>query len=155
MLKNNKGITLTSLAIMIIILLILASIATYSGVSTISYVKYTRAKAQIEAMQAQVDSWYQELNNGNTEIADYGTTIVVSNYSSAFAAAGSTTSNISGYKLFTGDYIESLGIDGINYDFLINIEIRRIILANGITYQDETYYTPEDFGYSVVNSNSY
>ena len=58
--KNEKGITLTSLVIMIIVLIILASIATYSGVGTIRYTNYNKAKAEMQIMQANVNTWYNE-----------------------------------------------------------------------------------------------
>ena len=58
--KNEKGITLASLVITIIVLMILASIVTYSGVGTIRYTNYNKAKAEIEMMQANVNTWYDE-----------------------------------------------------------------------------------------------
>ena len=58
--KNEKGITLASLVITIIVLMILASIVTYSGVGTIRYTNYNKAKAEIEMMQANVNTWYAE-----------------------------------------------------------------------------------------------
>ena len=148
--KNNKGITLMSLVITIIILLILASIITYSGISIVRYAKFVNAKSQMEIMVSQLDIWYQEFNNGNTEVVNYGETINASDYNDAFTAAG--IENTTSYKLFSGNYIESLGIDGIDYDFLIDIANRKIILAEGVIYENKTYYTPEDFGISMVNT---
>ena len=148
--KNNKGITLMSLVITIIILLILASITTYSGISIVRYAKFVNAKSQMEIMVSQLDIWYQEFNNGNTEVVNYGETINASDYNDAFTAAG--IENTTSYKLFSGNYIESLGIDGIDYDFLIDIANRKIILAEGVIYENKTYYTPEDFEISMVNT---
>lgn len=149
--KKEQGITLTSLVIMIIILLILASITTYSGASTVRYTKFLRAQTGMQIMQTQVNSWYEQVNNGNIEVENYGEDFTETTYSTAFAKAGVT--DTSNYKLFTEDYIASLGIDGVQDDFLISITDRTVILAEGITYQDVTYYTAEDFGISNVESN--
>ena len=148
---NEKGITLIALIIMIIVLIILASITMYSGTATVKYIKYTRIKAEMETMQSQVNAWYNELNNGNTEVEDYGEDVSYSRYSSAFTAAGVSSSD--GYKLFEAEYIENtLGIEGIEYDYLINISERKVILAEGLEYQDTTYYTIEDFDISNIDS---
>ena len=40
--KDRKGITLTSLVIVIIIMLILAGVGTYTGINTVRYVKRTQ-----------------------------------------------------------------------------------------------------------------
>ena len=61
--KNEKGITLASLTLTIIILIILSAVAINSGVGTIRYTKFNKAKSEIEIMQTNVNSWYQEYMN--------------------------------------------------------------------------------------------
>ena len=152
MVKNNKGVTLTSLVIAIIVLLILTSIAVYSGVSTSRYTKLMKAKSEMETMQAQINSWYQSYKNGNEDVLSYGTKENFGLYNDAFQAAG--IGDTSNYRLFSSNYInDDLGIDGINYDFLISIKDRKIILTQGITYENVTYYTLEDFGIVNVETN--
>lgn len=154
--KNNKGITLASLAIMIIILLILSSVAIYTGSTTIRYAKYNKAKSEMELMQTNVNSWYQEYKNGNTEVLNYGVPTSDSTCDQTALSktvAGANITDISIYKFFSENYIKNdLGIDGISFDFLINIENRKVILFNGIEYNKEMYYTIEDFGISNVES---
>ena len=73
MLKKNKGITLISLIILIIIMIILGTVSIYSGTNTIRYSKYMRAKSEMQTLQAQVNSWYEDYNSGKSEVLEYGT----------------------------------------------------------------------------------
>ena len=59
-LKNNSGITLTTLVITIIVLLILATVAVYSGVNVIENTSYTKFVAELKVMHSYVNKWYEE-----------------------------------------------------------------------------------------------
>lgn len=154
--KNNKGITLVALTIMIIVLLILSSVAIYNGSGTIKYIKFNKIKSQVEIMQTEVNSWYQQYNSGNTSVLDYG--IDISACDQEKLQKTLTDVNISStdkdnYRYFSADYlVNTLSIDGIDEAFLVDIKNRNIILFEGITYDGETYYTPEDFGISNVEN---
>ena len=52
--KNEKGITLIALAVMVIIMIIIATITFYSGVSTIQDSKQKRLKLELETVQHAV-----------------------------------------------------------------------------------------------------
>ena len=52
--KNEKGITLIALAVMVIIMVIIATITFYSGVSTIQDSKQRRLKLELETVQHAV-----------------------------------------------------------------------------------------------------
>lgn len=144
MLKQNKGVTLIALTITIILLLIIASIATSSGTSVLKYANVSNAKAQLEIMQVQVNSWYEKYKSGDDDVLEYGDSNI-SNYYDIFSNVGVT--DTSDYRLFTSKYInEDLDIDGIEYDMLINIKNRKIILTNGVKDDEKTYYTLEDYG---------
>ena len=152
MLKDNKGITLISLVITIIVLIILASVATVYGTSTIKYIKFNNAKSQIQTMQSNVNFWYEEAKNNSL---NYGLDISAANLNETKVAntlVGGTGSNIAdGFKYFSSDYIKNnLNIDGITYDFLINISKRTVCIYGGVEYQDEMYYSAEDFGINAV-----
>ena len=162
--KNEKGITLTSLVIMIIVLIILASIATYSGVSTIRYTKYNKAKAEMEIMQANVNEWYDEYNKIGTdeEKNDYIEEFGASTSDCDQTKLDNTIQDIQekGYTATAGDFRflsvqflkNMLGTD-FSYDFLVNIPNRQVILFNGILYDGKKYYTAEDFGLMNVSYN--
>lgn len=175
--KNEKGITLVSLAITVIILIILASISVYSGTSTVRYAKYNKAKSEMEIMQANVNSWHQEYQNievkdeeitegktkedikqekQNTFIEKYG---VITTDSSCDQTALTKTVNATGitsseYRFLSEDFIKNnLGLDA-SFDYLINIPSRTVILFNGLAYNGKTYYTAEDFGISNVKDDT-
>lgn len=160
--KNNKGITLMSLVIMIIVLLILGSIAASTGASTIRYTKYTNAKYQMEVMHKEVTSLYEKYKDIPSSkkqgfIDSYGADTSTCNATvleKTFLGADiSGEEEQSRYRFFSADYVtDTLGIDGISYDFLVDIANRRVILYNGITYNGYTYYTLEDFDIYNVES---
>ena len=166
--KNEKGITLASLVITIIVLLIISSIAVYSGVGTIRYAKYNKAKSEMELMQANVNSWYEEYNNvevkdeeiieGKTKeeikaikqqviIEKYGVSI---NDSSCDQTTLNKTAQATGitksdYRFLSEAYLkDKLGMDS-SFEFLVNIPETTVILFNGLTYNGKTYYTTDDF----------
>lgn len=150
MFKENKGVTLIALGVTIIVLIILAGIASYSSITNIKDSKVANVKSQLRVMQTMVNSWYQEFENGNTNVLEYGSSDI-SKYSEIFNTAGIT--DTSGYRLFTSKYIkDDLDIDGISYDMLINIKNRNIILTKGVKGDDKIYYDLEDFGISNVNN---
>lgn len=160
MIKNNQGITLLSLTIMIIILIILASVSIYSGAGTIKYVKFTNAKHQMEVMQTEVNSLYEKYKAGDDTFLEYGvetsdTSCEQEILSLTFSKAGVTAiEDMNKYRFYSESYIKDiLNLQGIDYDFLVNVQERKIILFGGILYEDVEYYTAEDFGIlNVVES---
>lgn len=179
--KNEKGITLASLVITIIVLMILASIVTYSGVGTIRYTNYNKAKAEIEMMQANVNTWYdeykkievteEEIQEGETAedvleskqqlfIAQYG--VPTSHNSCDQTKLNNTIQGVqeNGYTVDTENLMflsaqslkNKLGID-FAYDYLVSIPKRQVILFNGISYNGKKYYIAEDFG--IMNVEGY
>ena len=151
MLKQNKGVTLVALIITVTILLILASISIVSGTAAVSYIKFTNAKSQISTIQTNVNSWYQEAQN-NTEILNYGQEVNETNCDSQkLQDTENHVGNLNQYRYFSADYLKNdLDIDGISYDFLIDIENRSVILFGGITYEDINYFTAQEFGIENV-----
>lgn len=180
--KNEKGITLATLVISIIVLLILASISVYSGISTIRYTNYKRAKSEIETLQANVNSWYdeyikievtdEEIQEGQTKeqvLADkqqqflnqYG--VLTSDPTCDQTKLNTTIQDVQeeGYTIIANNFIfmsskkinDSLGLD-FTFDYLVNIPNRKVIVFNGVMYNGKKYYTAEDFGVMNVEGNS-
>lgn len=152
MLKNNTGITMITLVITVIVLLILASITTYSGVSTINESKFYKAVSEMKVMQAAVNEWYENYKNGDNSVWDKGIDLNLSGkeeqaikaYNSAKQnnLNGTDIGDITGYKFYSKNVIvEDLDVDGINYDFIINIETRNVILVDGIERNGVIYYS--------------
>ena len=156
MMKNEKGITLTSLVIMIIVLIIIASIATYSGIGTIRYVKFNKARAEMQSLSAQVNKWKDEYKNGNASVLNYGESLndisqeAKDAVSITFSSAEITDETIKdGYRFFSENYLkDTLGLDS-SYDYIININNRDVLLVGGLMYNNKRYYTLEDFG--IIN----
>ena len=125
--KNSKGITLVALTITVIILLILASVTTYSGISTIQSSKLNKYKQELEIMQSEVnllnEKYSTEIEAGQEiEIGEELTNSEQEN--TAFTGADETDKT--GYRVFTKQTLEELGIDGIDrgeVTFLIQTNI--------------------------------
>jgi len=176
--KKEKGITLVGLVMSIIILIIISSIAVYSGTGTVRYAKFNKAKSEMEIMQTNVNSWYQEyqkievsdseeIPEGKTKedvkierqvafINNYG--VATSDSSCDPTALDKTVSatgiTASDYRFLSGDYVKNnFGLDE-SFDFLVSIPERTVILFNGLKYNGEMYYTVEDFGVYNVSYNS-
>ena len=78
MLKQNKGITMISLAVTVVVLMILASITTYSGVSTARESRYYNAVHQMKIMQSEVNNWYEDQKDGDETKWNNGVSITES-----------------------------------------------------------------------------
>ena len=144
---NNKGITLISLVITIIVLFIIASVASISGISTVRYIKYTNAKSQFEVMQSKVNEWYK-ISKTDSSVENYGSDLSQANSQDVANTLvyGTGSNNAKGYKYFSADYIQNeLDIQGISYDFLINIDKYTVLLLGGIKYKNKIRYSAEDF----------
>ncbi len=153
MLKDNKGITMVALVITVILLIILASITASSGLNTAEESKYYNAIAQIKTMQTKVNELYEEYSTGNettqNEILELGKAIADSGKSAeaqeAYNSVQQTDANVAGniedYRYYDVNYISNtFNMSGINYDFLINIKLRTVILVDGIERNGTIYY---------------
>ena len=153
--KNNKGITLMALVITIILLIILASIGTYSGIQVVKSAQFTAFSTELKIMQTQVNKLYEEKKNGNSDVNALGKTIssssttVQSNATKAFNASG--IRDTSDYKYFDTDTIKSLNIEGVEGEFLVNIDKRSVVSYDGFEYEGKTYYTLEQLPDGLYN----
>ncbi len=142
--KNKNGITLIALTITVIILLILASVTTYSGISTIKSSKLNKYKQELEIMQSQVNLLYEkyhtEIEEGQEINIGQGLTNSEQE-NNAFSGAGETDKT--GYKIFTTETIEELGIDGIEREYLVNVAKRKVISLEPFEQDGVAYYTLE------------
>lgn len=152
--RENKGVTLISLAIMVFVLIILASVSIYSGQEAIHYVRFENAKSQMETINSKINTLYTKYKNGDNTILDYGLSLDNCNQellTKTFEAGNVDLTKKSKYKYFSKDWIKSeLDISGIDYDYLVNIADRDILLLGGINYKETEYYTLNDFGIKNV-----
>lgn len=128
--NNNKGITVVALTITIVVLLIVAGITSYSGLHTVKSARFYNAESQMKIINAKVSELYDEYKDGNTAVLNYG-----------------EVSGKEGYRIYTKGFIkQKFNIEGIDYDFLVNVKDRKVELQ----YQGKLYFTLEDFGINNV-----
>ena len=140
MVKENKGITLITLAIAVIVLLILASITTYYGIDTIKSSKLTKYKTELEMVQAQVDVLYEKYKD-TIDGVDIGKTITASDEEDAKKALKTIGVNsLEGYKIFDKEVLQKLGVEGIDNKFLVNIKEREVLTLKPHKYEGKEYY---------------
>ena len=158
MINNNKGITLIALVVTIIIIMILASVGTYYGIENVENAKFQQAGVQIERMQLKVNELYEEYKSKGT-ITVNSEEISIENLGSGITDTtkrdkvlktakdrGTYVGDTTDYRYYDTSYIQnSLKMDGISYDFIINIKARLAIIYEGYEYDDKTYYTLNDF----------
>lgn len=153
MLKNNKGITMVALVITVILLIILASIGISSGLDTAKESRFYNAVAEMKTMQTKVNEIYEEYSNSDettkNEILRLGQAIADSGKSAdaqkAYNSVQQTDSDVAGsledYRYYDVSYIsDTLGVDGIEHDFIVNIKLRTVILVDGIEKNGSLYY---------------
>lgn len=157
-LTDEKGVTLIALVTTIVILLILVSIGTNSGMSAIEMAKFNKFKSEIKIIQSKVNELYnaeqyidigENLNLENEKILNKKevTDII---YENKTEEEKEKIKN--GFKYFSIKYIEDeLGIQGIENDYLINIEKRFIISCKPIKYNEINYYMIEQTNESLYN----
>ena len=152
MLKQNKGITMISLVVTVIVLMILASITTYSGISTAKESRYYNAVHQMKVMQSEVNSWYENQKDGDKTEWNKGLLLSSSGKETQCITAynsakdnnlnGSDIGKIADFKYFSKEIIKNdLDIEGIDYDFMINLTTRCVILVDGIEKDEKIYYS--------------
>ncbi len=160
--RNNKGITLITLVIMIIIILILVSVGTTTGLDVIRQSKYNRAVAEMKVMQIKVNEMYEEYKSGDLILDNIGTDIPSSlqtkSETALIAIYGSLSNiNTSDFKYYSADYIKNtLDVDGVENDYLVNIKTREVVLIDGTKNDGEMYYSlsqidDEQFNVEYIN----
>ena len=148
--KDNKGVTLVSLVVTIAVLIILASIATYSGVNVIKQSKLNKFTTEMKIMQTEVNSLYDRYSSGEVSVLEIGIELD-SEANNVFTESGSGITDSSGYRYYDIETIESLGIEGVEEEFYVNVEKRSVISRLGFEYEGEKYYTLEQLPNGLYN----
>lgn len=168
MLRNNKGITLSALVITIIVLMIIASVASISGISATHYMKFQNAKSQIQVVQSKIDSLYSEYNNikdktekekwkndkfaGVIKYSDFATKLDNSLVMETLNGLTIDPTTQDDYMYLSKDFIKNnLQIDGISYNFIVNLDEREVRIYGGVEYQNGMYYSAKDFSINIVD----
>lgn len=155
--QSSKGITLIALIITVIILLILASVATYSGISVIRHSKLVAFTTELKIMQTQVNELYEKWRNeekvNGKNVLELGQEILDSNTQAKTALSGAELTDQTGYRYYNQETIKELNIEGVESEFLINIESRSVVSYEGMKYDGKIYYTLEQLPDGLYNVN--
>ena len=144
-----KGITLISLIVTIVVLLILASIATYSGVGIIRQSKLNRFTTEMKVMQTEVNDLYDRYSNGE-DVLNLGKELD-SQADKVFTSEASGITDKTGYRYYDQETIQSLGIDGVEEEFFVNVQKRSVVSYLGFEYEGTTYYTLDQLPNGLYN----
>ena len=154
--NERKGITLISLVVTVAVLLILASIATYSGVEVIRSSKFDKFTTELKLMQTKVNELYDKYTSGeDTSVINLGLDIsqVSTQANKVFTSSASGITDKSGYRYFNKSTINSLGIEGVDGEFFVNVQNRSVISYEGMKYEGKTFYTLAQLPDGLYNVN--
>ncbi len=152
--NDDKGITLVALITTVILMLILVSVTTYTGIDTYKNAQVNKFVTQMQLLQAKIgELTNDELNNMNFE----DPTSSQLNIINSALSNGEITENTNEYKVLARDKIlDSLDVEDVNYDIIVNLKTREIISTSGIEYEGRRYYTQYKLpgGQTIINNDN-
>lgn len=167
--NENSGITLISLVVTIIVIIILSTIGINTGVTTLKSSQLTRFTSQMKLMQLEVNELYEKYISDGTVITKEGTKFIgkdilnigkdlsianqeqIDKIFKTSAEGGSNILDKSGYRYFDIETIKSLKIEGIDQEFLVNVQKRIFISFLGFKDNNEIYYTLDQLPDGLYN----
>lgn len=161
-LKNQKGITLTTLAIMVIVILIISGVGIASGAGTIKYSKYLEFQSELKMVQSKVNEISEQYIKENIKIgeeltADAEKILDVSEVNEelnkkANSDAGKLQEIKNGFRFCSKEYLSKVfGLDGLNRDYLINLDPCIVISNEFFDYEGVNYYMLEQMEGTLYN----
>ena len=161
--KNEKGITLMALIIMVAVLLIIASVSIYTGTESLDNVSLNGFYMKLEIVQERVDDisttneCYFDGNN-NIYIKDAGQDLTIdqtNKLQNILEQNEFSYVNTENFRYFTIQDVKNiLDLEEINYNLFINFEKRIVVAEDGITIGDITYYMLENTKYFLETDTS-
>ena len=160
--KGEKGITLLALVVTIGVMILLAGMGAYTSTSSIKSSHYDVFKTELKIMQSQVNQITEEYSKENKKIGVELTDIekeilnteeVAEQLTKKAEDADMTIEEIqNGFRICTTDYIkETLGIENITRDYLINLEQCIVVSEESVEYEGTTYYMLEQMDDGLYN----
>lgn len=143
--KNQKGITLITLVIIIIVMSIIIGVVTYSGLESIESAKITTFIAELEMIQSKVNVIYEKAKTSDKEKEYYnnlGQDITTISEEILSKILGESSKE--GFRYFSRVDLEKLDLDNINQDVIINYDTSEVISVTGIEIDGVKYYNLED-----------
>ena len=165
--KNEKGITLVALIIMVAILLIIASVSLYSGRDSLDNVNLNNFYMQLEIVQKRVDDIaatnekYIDEDGNDIDIKNAGQELNQNQKAKLIKILEAnnidSTNIIENFRYFTVQEIKDiLDLTEIDYNLFINFEKRIIVAEKGITVEGISYHLLKNDMYFVeqdINKN--
>lgn len=154
--RNEKGITLTSLIITLMVMVILAGAGITVGLDSVRAAKRTAFISELETIQAKVNTIYEKRKASDEEKAYYdaiGQDASVLGTAKLYVLLGSTTAN--GFKYFTQNELKQIELENISEEVIINFDTREVISVKGITIDNQKYYKLEDLPYYTAHNVEY
>ena len=164
--KNQKGITLVALIIIVAVLLILASVSVEFGTESMDVTRLKGFYLELEIVQKRVDEIFVKNETYSVKKSDDTETVIeIKNAGSDLTDEQKSNLeeilqseeielDLSSFRYFTKADIENiLDISDINYDLFINFENRLIVAEQGIKIGDKIYYVLENDTYFIEQNN--
>lgn len=143
--KNQKGITLTTLVITIVVMIIIAGVTTYSGFESIKSAQTTIFTQELEMIQAKVNVIHEKRKNNDEEKLYYdklGYDITVINEETLLQVLGESSKE--GFRYFSKEDLKLIDLDDIKQDVIINFDTCEVISLTGIEIDGVKYYKLKD-----------
>lgn len=159
--KDNKGVTIITLAITVIVLAILAVTVISNGKKSIEISKKQQFISELEMVQSKVNTISEKIENSQTERNYYNSagkaidnldqsklTLILKR--TPKNGTSFTTSN-DGFQYFETAELEKIGISGVSQAILINFSTREVYSYTGIELDGKMHYKLQDLGHSSWN----
>ena len=117
----------------------------------------------MKVMQTKINEMYEDHKSGDDSIANLGSAIdeisssLKSKAETAIRSVDGNLNRIEDFRYYSADYIKNtLDVDGVEGDYLVNIKTREVISVDGTKNDGEMYYSlsqieNEQFNVEYVN----
>lgn len=142
--KNEKGITLTTLILTVVLILIIGGMMGYYSTSGLNIKRINNMYSDIEQIQTEVDTYYLK----NNELPILNVNVSFSKYSNPNDNSEYYVidlSKLGNLKLNYGKEFENIksrnNLENYTDVYIINKQSQTIYYLKGIEFEDNTYYT--------------
>lgn len=149
MIKNNKGITILTLAITVAVLAILAAATVYTGTKVLESAKLQNINTDMLLIQARVKVISEKVVFDGDNTAYRGEKLSDVSYPSVenlknIGIIDTEDTNYSSYYIWNQSILNEFGMDKIELNsgeyFVVNYATNEVITTEGIKYDGNTYY---------------
>ncbi len=169
--KNEKGITLITLVSSVVVLLIIGGITIVTGSKSIKSAQFMKFQSELTMVQSKINEvslqYQREGKTLECEVTDARLSLEMEQKQAALAEAeevkqvlaqkaaakGVTVEDLEkGLHLCTKDYLrEELGLEGLERNYLINLEETIVVSLEKFEYEGTNYYMLEQIPSSLYN----